>query len=417
MAQSPIPSGHPLQRDAPISATAISSSAGNLLRSPLRTLLAVVFTIDCMTALVVIAFGNSYLIETRHSPPAYPAYALGIYGFVKLLTAPIGGWLLDRVRSGVVVGFVIAIEALGLGVILVTGTAYGFLAGVALLSTGIAMAWLVVFHALGDASDPDLRASATAYVGLTSTAATGTGFGIAAVIGETPYWPAAFIIGLLLAALSGSVLWRLYPPGQTVGRTAPERGAVAADGAVDRRRQVVAGLVIFAHFTAVTGTIAAFGPFVLRTLDLTLLRAGLLMLPAGAVAAAAMVIAGRRSTHGNRLREVAALYAVGAVSVLLASTVHHAWLFGLIAVPLALAFAAAQPLLNASLLDVSHAAERTGTVLGWLFFAEGLGSVVGPLIVGLVISLAGVRAGVVTLSILDSAVVYLAVVGARTTRL
>ncbi len=130
-----------------------------------------------------------------------------------------------------------------------------------------------------------------------------------------------------------------------------------------------------------------------------------------------MVIAGKKSTHGNRLREVALLYAVCAVSVLLESAVHHVWLFALIAIPLGLAFAGVQPLLNASLLDVSHAADRTGTVLGWLFFAEGLGSVVGPVVVGVVISMAGVRAGVVTLSIVDSVVVYLAVVGSRTTRL
>ena len=370
-----------------------------------------------MTALVVIAFSNSYLIDTRHSPPAYPAYALGIYGFVKLVTAPIGGWLLDRVRAGLVVAFVVSVEMLGFAVILATGTAGGFLFGVALLSAGIAMAWLVVFHALGDAIDADVRASATAYVGLTSTAATGAGFAIAAVVGETPYWAAAFVAGIVLAAVSSFVLWQLYPPGRTVGRTLSDADTPDPAVAVDRRRQFIAGLVIFAHFTAVTGTLAAFGPFVLRTLDLTLLRAGVLLLPAGVVAASAMVIAGKKSTHGNRLREVALLYAICAVSVLLDSAVHHIWLFALIAIPLGLAFAGAQPLLNASLLDVSQAADRTGTVLGWLFFAEGLGSVVGPVVVGVAISVAGVRAGVVTLSIVDSVVVYLAVVGARTTRL
>ncbi len=277
MAQSPIPSGHPLRRDATFSASAISSTAGEFFRSPLRNLLAVVFTIDCMTALVVIAFSNSYLIDTRHSPPAYPAYALGIYGFVKLVTAPIGGWLLDRVRAGLVVAFVLAIEMLGFVVILSTGTAVGLLAGVALLSAGIAMAWLVVFSSPWRRNRPDVRASATAYVGLTSTAATGTGFAIAAVIGETPYWAAAFVAGVVLAAASSFVLWQLYPPGRTVGRTVAPAESDNPGAAVDRRRQVVAGLVIFAHFTAVTGTLAAFGPFVLRTLDLTLLRAGVLL--------------------------------------------------------------------------------------------------------------------------------------------
>ena len=85
---------------------------------------------------------------------------------------------------------------------------------------------------------------------------------------------------------------------------------------LDRKVQYVAGAVIFAHFVAVTATIAAFGPFVLRTLDLTLLRAGGVLVPAAGAAALAMFLAGRWSRRDNRLREVAVLYAVGAGAVL-----------------------------------------------------------------------------------------------------
>jgi MFS family permease len=370
-----------------------------------------------MTALVVIAFSNSYLIETRHAPASYPAYALGIYGLVKLIAAPVGGWVLDRARAGVVVAFIFAVEFAGLFVILATQTANGFLAGVALLSTGIAIAWLVVFHALGDASDGDVRATATAYVGLTSAAATATGFGLAAVIGETPFRRVVIASALILCGISTAVLFRLYPRGEPVGRITPAE-ELTATTRPDRNRQLIAAAVIFAHFTAVTATLAAFGPFVLRTLDLTLLRTAVLLAPAAAVGAAAMFIAGRRSKEGNRLREVGILYAIGAVTVLVAATVTNVWVFAVVAIPLALAIAGAQPLLNASLLDVSQSADRTGTVLGWMFFAEGLGSVAGPMAVAVVISASdSVRASVVTLSILYSAVVFLAVGGSRSTRL
>ncbi|HXU22425.1 MAG TPA: MFS transporter, partial [Tepidiformaceae bacterium] len=274
--------------------------------------------------------------------------------------------------------------------------------------------WLVVFHALGDASDPDVRASAMAYVGLTSAAATATGFGIAAVVGETPYWPAAFIVAILFAAASGLLLTRLYPVGSKIGRLERvfERG-----GELDRKVQYVAGAVIFAHFVAVTATIAAFGPFVLRTLDLTLLRAGGVLVPAAGAAALGMFLAGRWSRRGNRLREVAVLYALGSGAVLAAAAVHNPWLFGLVAIPLAFSVGGAQPLLNASLLDVSHSADQTGTVLGWLFFAEGLGSVTGPVIIGAVISVSGVRDAVVAISILDACIVALAIAGSKATRL
>lgn len=375
------------------------------------------FTIDSMTALVVIAFSNSYLIETRHAPASYPAYALGIYGFVKLLAAPAGGWLLDRVRAGLVVAFILAVELSGLLVILGTQSANGYLAGVALLSTGIAVAWLVVFHALGDASNPEVRATATAYVGLTSAAATATGFGLAAVIGETPFWRVVILCAVVLCIASAMMLFRLYPRGAPIGRvTHAESGAKPAS--IDRRRQLIAGAVIFAHFTAGTATLAAFGPFVLRTLDLTLLRTALLLAPAGVVGAAAMFVAGRRSREGNRLREVGALYAIGAGTVLIAATLTNVWLFAIVAIPLAFAIAGAQPLLNASLLDVSQSAHRTGTVLGWMFFAEGLGSVAGPMIIAVVISASdSVRAAVFTLSILYSCVVFLAIGGSRSTQL
>ena len=39
---------------------------------------------DALTALVVLAYGNHYLINVLDAPAAYPAYALGIYGFIKL---------------------------------------------------------------------------------------------------------------------------------------------------------------------------------------------------------------------------------------------------------------------------------------------------------------------------------------------
>lgn len=397
-----------------------SSSPGDILRSPVGYLLGVVFSIDAMTALVVIAFGQSYLIETRHAPPAYPAYSLAIYGLVKLLSAPIGGWALDRVRAIFVVLFIVAIELGGFAVIFVTASANGYLLGVALLSTGIAVAWLVVFHALGDTIDASLRGTATAYLGLTSAAATGAGFGIGAIIGETGYWEAAFALGAALAALSFVLLLRLYPRSAPVGHGsddphAPEAGRSQA--ANPGQSEVVAGLIIFAHFVAITATIAVFGPYVLRVLGLTLFTAGLALVPAGAVGALTMIFAGRRSRPGNRLREVALLYTIGAAAAFALAPVTHVWIFVLVAIPLAAAIGGAQPLLNASLLDVSQSSHQTGRTLGWLFFAEGLGSVAGPVLIGSVIAATDVRSGVAALGGLDALIVVLAAAGSRAIRL
>jgi predicted MFS family arabinose efflux permease len=370
-----------------------------------------------MTALVVIAFGQSYLIETRHAPPAYPAYSLAIYGLVKLLSAPIGGWALDKVRAGVVIAVVIAVELGGFAVIFITASANGYLIAVALISTGIAVAWLVVFHALGDTIDASLRGAATAYVGITSAVATGAGFGAAAVIGETGHWEAAFGVGVGLAAVSAILLLRLYPLHLHIGRYHNDLEQLPARSRADRQSQVVAALVIFAHFVATTATIAVFGPFVLRVLGLSLFTAGLALVPAGAAGAITMIALGRRSRPGNRLREVALLYGIGAAAIFGLAAVDHTWVFIIVAIPLAVSIGGAQPLLNASLLDVSQSSQRTGRALGWLFFAEGLGSVIGPVLIGAVIAATDVRSGVIALGALDGLILLLAATGSRAIRL
>jgi predicted MFS family arabinose efflux permease len=395
-----------------------SSSPRDILRSPVGYLLGVVFSIDCMTALIVIAFGQSYLIQTRHAPPAYPAYSLAIYGLVKLMAAPIGGWALDRARAGAVVVFIVAVELGGFAVIFATASANGYLLGVALLSTGIAVAWLVVFHALGDTIDASLRGTATAYLGLTSAAATAAGFGIGAIIGETTYWETAFALGAALACIAFVLLFRLYPSGARIGQSsADETAAGRPTNPKDRQSQVVAGMIIFAHFVAITGTIAVFGPYVLRVLGLSLFSAGVALIPAGVVGALTMILAGRRSRPGNRLREVAVLYSLGAAAVFGLVPITHVWVFVLVAIPLAAAVGGAQPLLNASLLDVSQSSRQTGRALGWLFFAEGLGSVAGPVLIGGVIAATDVRSGVAALGGLDVLIVIFAAAGSRAIRL
>ncbi len=44
--------------------------------------------------------------------------------------------------------------------------------------------------------------------------------------------------------------------------------------------------------------------------------------------------------------------------------------------------------------------QQPGRVLGWIFFAEGLGAAAGPAIVGVVIELNGVRAGVAAVGVM-----------------
>lgn len=373
----------------------MSARAGFGLRALLPTL-AAIFAIDAMTALVIIGYGNTYLINSLSAPASYPAYALAIYGLVKLVSAPVGGWVLDRFPARTIAAAACGLELAGFGVILATHTARGYLGGVALLASGIALAWLVVFHAVGKASDAQGRGSATAYMGLTSVSATAVGFGIAALIGESRHWQAAFALGIAFAVVSSLSLLRLRrrDPRVTEVESPVELSPVAEPRALRR----FAFVVVLVHFAVITATLGAFGPFALRTLDLSLLQAGLLIAPAMLAGAGAMYLAGHRSKHGRRLTELGVLYLVGAAALVWISTIHHPVFLLLAAVPFAISLAGVHPLMNASLLDAAHAGDRAGTALGWLFFAEGLGSVFGPLAIGTVIELAGVRVGLLGLS-------------------
>lgn len=380
---------------------------------PIRPFLGCVFAIDVLAMLVVIAFGSVYLIDVLDSPPSYPAYSLGVYGLVKLITAPIGGRFLDLApaRVGVVIAF--ALNMVGLGFMLAWHQALGFVIGVAFLSGGIAFSWLVVFHVLGVATEPATRARLTSVMAIVSAAATACGFAGGGLIGDA--WQVAFSVGVICALAAGILLY-LVADVPTLPRTrihTVEHRGSAPDGLVEppppipARLQGVAAANGLVHSAAIAGVGGIFGPFVLHTLDLTLLEGSILLLPAIGVGALSMFVAGRRSRPGRRLRELALCYAVGAVTLCALAFVDAWWAFALVALGLGVAIGGATPLMGATILDVSHGGQQKATVLGWLFFAQGIGSVAGPVLVGLVISLFGVREAVGFLSGFDAAIVVL----------
>lgn len=377
--------------------TAVSSSRSAVTRllfgRGLLLTLAAVFALDGLTGLVIIGYGNSYLLDVLDAPSSYPAYALGVYGFVKLLVSPPGGFLLDRLRTATVVVLGGTACGAGLVVIVATESANGYLAGVALLSLGSALCWLDLFHVLGGRHDASERGAATASVGFASILATGTGLAAAAVIAETEHWRLPFAIAAVCSLIAVVCLLnvRVPAPSSASAVPAPERPA-APDQAPQRR--VVAATVVFAHFATVAALLAAMVPLVLRTLDLSLLQAGFALGPAGVAGVAGMLLIGARARAGARLRAAGLLYGVAAAAILLIAGAPGPLVLAAGATPLGLSLGAAQPIVNASLIDAARAEVRSGVALGYLFFAEGLGSIVGPALAGAVISAWGERAGV-----------------------
>ena len=383
---------------------------------PIRPFLGCVFAIDVLAMLVVIAYGSAYLIDVLDASPSYPAYSLGVYGLVKLVTAPIGGRFLDRSSTRVGVAIAVALNLAGLGLMLGWHSPAGYIVGVGFLSAGIAFSWLAVFHILGVATEPATRARITSLMSITSACATACGFAGGGLIGDA--WQIAFIAGIGCALVAGSLLYIVAgAPAGRRGRAsiAQEHHAepFAPQPPIPPRLQAVAATNGLMHSAAIAGVGGIFGALVLDRLDLTLLQGSIALLPAIGMGAIAMWFAGRHSRHGRRLRELALCYAVGAVGLFALAFTETWYAFAAVALLVGAAIGGATPLMGATILDVSHGGQGKATVLGWLFFAQGIGSVAGPVLVGLVISLLGVREAVVFLSLFNAATVALMLGSAR----
>lgn len=376
----------------------------------LRVLISV-FVLDLLTAFIVVGFGNAYLVRVLQAPLAYPAFALTVYGTVKLLAAPFAGRLVDRASSELVAVVVVVLEASGIGVMLFTGTAEGYIVGVALLSAGTVLGWLLVLRRLGEALEPGVRGSAGAALALAGSAGLGGGLGFAALLAEHSEPRVAFAAGLLVALSSLFALRRIG------SAPAPPIGGGGAWREAPTRRELAAGLVLFAHLGTVGSIAVTFGPFVLGELGKTLLQMAFLLTPAMAAALLGLVIAGRWSRHTTRLREAAPLYAVAAAAALVCASTNDPWWFALGAMPLGGAIGAASPVVNAARIDVASTARAPGSVLARLSIAEGLGEASIPFLAGLAINVGGPRAGMVAVGLALAVISMLTAVAARVTRL
>ena len=378
--------------------TAVSSAAVRFRRgrSTIVPAVAAAYLLDVVFAGCVIGYGSRYLLHELHSSSAYPGYALAIYGLLKLVGALVGGRLMDA--SGILVAVALSAmaEVAAFATILVSGSAGGYLAGVAMLSFGIEIAWLVVFRAIGDASESDRRASLTAAMSVVALAALGSGILLSILLARTTSSSPSFLLTGAMAVVSTVLLVQLSAHTRLAPPTAAPR--------LDRRRfsefRALLPLLVAAHFAVLAGSLAVYTPYVLRRLDLDLFHAGLVAAPAAIVAAAAMWLVGNRSRPGRRLAEASGWYVVAAIAMFISAHTHSLVAFGLLAIPLGAALAVTTPLMTAGLIDSAATSESPGSAFGALFFMEGLGGIAGPALVGAAISLKGISMGATLIGVL-----------------
>jgi MFS transporter, DHA1 family, multidrug resistance protein len=380
----------------------------------LGTLVAV-GALDALTGLIVFGSGNTYLLEVVRSPESYPAFAIAVYGLVKLVGSPLGGWLVERTRRVTVAAVSAVATAGGLAWILAGHSADAYLIAIGLVSLGQAVAWIALFHAIGAGTKDSERGAVTARMGAVSGVGMGAGIGMAAVFSVGGAWQLPFVAGFALVAVS-TVAMLGAPARPAAEPTAADEPHSAGAGST-RQRRFAATLVIFGHFATSSALVAGIAPLALRTLDLTLWQALAVLAPAAAGVVLGMFVVAPRSVPGGRLRLAAVLYGVAAAAIALAAGATGPVLLAVAAFPLGVAFGGAQPVVNASLLDAAQAERRSGVAIGYLFFVQGAGSIAGPVVVGAVIELAGIRAGVSSIAVMAVLVALGTGWGARTVRL
>jgi MFS family permease len=380
-----------------------------------RSALATAFSLDLLTALIVFAFSNSYLVQVLHAPPSYPAFAMGVWGAVKLISSPPGGWVADHLPGGWAGGLAAAAHALGILIMLFSGTGEGYIIGMAPLAAGSTLAWLLIFRALGEHVDAPGRAEASARMTIVAATGLSVGFAVAAFVAEQQERHAGFYAGLIVTAAMTLPMIRASQGLQAPEHVRSERRSWRT--LAGSRSEGIIAAVTLIHFIAFSGIVVVLGPFTLDLLGLRVVQVGFLGLPAVLAALAALWLAGKRSRNGRRLWEVGALYIIGGAALVASAGLSSTLLFGVLMVLLGVSIGGSSPLLSALRIDVSLMDPRPGAVLGRLSFFDGLGAALGPFIAGVTITFGGVRLGMVVVGLAFAVTGLLAWAGAKLERL
>ena len=358
-----------------------------LWRPATARLLLAAFLLDLLSVFIVVGYGSSYLLRILHAPPAYPAFALAIYGAMKTGSSQPAGWLLDRLGKGPVVAVALASGAIGLAVAARSASAAPFFVAVGLLAVTVSVGWVVVMAALSREAPADGRGAAASTLGLLSGAATGSAIFLAALFVATATPRAALGLGVTLVVVVCSLM-AMATLNQPEARTFVRRAVI--------RRHLPLFAIVFCHFALLTALAGLYIPFLLRELNLSTTAAAVVLLPAAAAGGLTMLWSGSRSKAGGRFALAGDFYALGGFALLVISREGHLLLVGLLTVPIVGALAAAAPLVNAAVLDAG--ARSRGETLGWIFLVEGVGAAAGPLLAAGGISFVGIRVGMALLA-------------------
>ena len=365
----------------------------------------IAFSHDALFGYVYLSSMNHYLLDVLHSGAGLPAFAIALGGVAAVLAQPISGSLLDRSGPRTLLLVILGTDSAGLCLMLGVNNQAGFLSGALLLAMGISAIWPLAFSIMRQ-SQPESGRAASGLV-LTAAGITGTSFGLVAGLTASALlsWRLTFFVAFVPVAVSALTLFS-----QVLSGSAPVTKTIGLRPPIPRMLQL--GFVIFVNHAAVSALLGLFGPFLRRTLGVSLETGLVLLLPAGALALTAVSASARVSRSYRRLPEIGFLFAISAVGAVLlalsASPVAAACAAPLLLVGLG----SVEPVVNAAILDAGGGA-NPGRAFGTLLTFQQSGVIAGPAAIGLVTQLSNPRWGLVVTALILSGGTVVALSGRR----
>ena len=358
-----------------------------LLSRRVRPSAGLAFCIDAGLIFVLFVAVQSYLPEHHRTSAALAGYVLAAYGAAKLAGQFGAGRLIDRIRPR---------RGLALGLCLTTaGQAAMLLAALrteaaipaaAIYGIGGAVVWPSIFAIAAE----DFAESERARLSSAMTAATGAA--VAAALGLGFILPQGFPyeVAIMLAmagALGAFYFARGLPEASDLPNT-EEWPAIGLARTMISGQRLAFSLIIFLQAAILGAILAIFRGYGADILHTSLRNELLLLMPAGAAGACAVLAGGSLADRYGRIPVLGAGYLLVTFSIWGLSTSGYTPAVIVLSVTAALGLAMALPCTGALSMDLAKSV-GTGTLLGWFLTMEGAGHAIGPAAAGLVAGKAG----------------------------
>lgn len=349
--------------------------------------IAVVFLWQASVGVFFLSIVQQYLPVQLDASPAFPGYAMAIYGGVRFLWQTPAGWIADRIgrRLTMVIGMAIGIPTLCL--MLQVPEPHAFLGLSAVLGLSAATMWPAFMAHLGETLPQNRRGSVMSAMNAAGMVGLGLGTVVGVVLMDFISYRAAFAAclgfnGLALALAARKCSFRLTPA-VCAPRLATARGGRTLTPAVVS----LAAIVLFLSLGTTIHT-PVVGRYVTEVLDTKLYVMALFLIPSATVAAITLLKFGHMADRlGRHVPLIAGLF-LAALSLFLLTLTRNPLLAVNLAVLAGLAYAVSLPAWSAAALDATDIGSR-GLLLGAMTAIQGLGGALGQALGGRVSEMYG----------------------------